>query len=199
MPIINRNEYESTEAKSGGGGIEQMEPGVYELVITAVRTEWDTKNGHTNGADKECVKLVYDVASGPFEGRYAEAYFMGWDNRPDPEKDYAHCCYLSWKNLGYLKHRMNVLAACNPGFEPLAAFEADRWDRFVGRKFWCVMDGEVSLNDRGYDRWRLDVGEWITGEQARTGDHRDPKVTDRRGASTNAQAAPSSAYGDIEL
>lgn len=199
MPRIDMQAYENAEEKTGGGGIEQMEPGVYELVVRAVRTEWDTKTGHTDGIAKECVKLVYDVASGPFEGRYSDAYFMGWDNLPDPEKDYAHSCFLSWKNLGYFKHRMNVLAACNPGFDPMAAFEADRWDQFVGRRFWAVIDGEVSLNDRGYDRWRLDVGEWITGEQARTGDHRDAKVTDKRHATTASVAATSTAYDDIPL
>ena len=40
MPKIDRTEYMGAEAKQGGGGgYTQMEPGVYELYIQAVRTE----------------------------------------------------------------------------------------------------------------------------------------------------------------
>lgn len=195
MPKIDRAEYMSTESKQGGGsGFAQMEPGVYELRIQAIRTEWDTKNGHTDGLAKQCVKLVYDVASGDFAEHYSDAYFMGWDGRPDPEMDYRHSCFLSWKNLAYFKGKMEALAAANPGFDPLAAFEADRWEMFVGKTFWAVIDGEVSLNDNGYDRWTLDVGAWITPEQARTGEHPEPKVTDNRKKPKGGGSAPS-AYG----
>ena len=190
MPYINRAEYNSAEAKQGGGGgFAQMEPGVYELYIQAIRTEWDTKSGHTDGIAKQCVKVVYDVASGDFADRYSDAYFMDWDGRPDPDKDYRHSTILSWKNYEYLKGRFEALDAANPGFNALAAFEGipdaeahdpQRWGQFVGKRFWAVIDGEVSLNDNGYDRWTLDVGAWITPEQARTGEHPEPKVTDSR-------------------
>lgn len=181
MPKIDRNEYASAEAKiGGGGGFEQMEPGVYELYIQAIRTEWDTKNGHTDGLSKQCVKVVWDVASGPFEKKFTEAYFVDWEGKPDPDKDYMHSCYLSWKNLEYLKGRFEALNAANAGFDALAAFEADQWNMFVGKRFWAVIDGTVDINDNGYDRWKLEVGAWITPEQARSGEHPEPKTTDNR-------------------
>lgn len=196
MPKIDRNEYMNTEAKTGGGGgFAQMEPGVYELCIQAVRTEWDTLNGHTDGIAKQCVKIVYDVASGEFEKRYSDAYFVDWDGKPDPEKDYAHSCYLSWKNVGYLKGRLQALDAANPGFDSLAAFEADRWDMFVGKRFWAVLDGEVDLNDNGYDRWKLDVAAWVTPEQVRSGDFPEPKVTDNRSKPKGGGSIAPKTYG----
>ena len=194
MPKIDQAEYSKTEAKQGGGGFAQMEPGVYELSIQAVRTEWDTKNGHTDGIAKQCVKIVYDVASGDFAQHFSDAYFLEWDGSPNPELDYRHSTMLSWKNLAYLKGKLEALDADNPGFNALAAFEADRWDMFIGKRFWAVIDGTVSLNDNGYDRWVLDVGAWITPQQAASGDHPEPKVTDERSKRKGGSAAPS-AYG----
>lgn len=193
MPKIDRNEYASAEAKiGGGGGFEQMEPGVYELYIQAVRTEWDTKQGHTDGLKKQCVRVVWDVASGQFEKKYTEAYFVDWEGKPDPEKDYMHSCYLSWKNMDYFKGRIQALNAANPGFDALAAFEADQWQMFLGKRFWAVIGGTVDINDNGYDRWKLDVEAWITPEQAKSGDHPEPTVKDERGKPKNGAPA---AYG----
>lgn len=188
MPKVNRADYNNAEAKQGGsGGFEQMEPGVYELYIQAVRTEWDTKNGHSKADDKQCVKIVWDVASGDFEHKYCESYFVDWEGKPDPEKDFMHSLFLSWKNLDYLKGKFEALNADN-SFDALTAFEAipdegmtpEHWHQFVGKKFWAVIDGTVTLNDNGYDKWILDVGAWITPEQARTGEHPEPKITDNR-------------------
>ena len=198
MPKIDRNEYASAEAKiGGGGGFEQMEPGVYELYIQAIRTEWDTKNGHTDGLSKQCVKVVWDVASGPFEKKFTEAYFVDWEGKPDPDKDYMHSCYLSWKNLEYLKGRFEALNAANAGFDALAAFEADQWNMFVGKRFWAVIDGTVDINDNGYDRWKLEVGAWITPEQARSGEHPEPNVKDERGKKKGGAPASYGAMLDV--
>ena len=203
MPIIDRAEYNRAEPKSRGGGFEQMEPGVYELYIQAIRTEWDTKNGHTDGLKKKCVKVVYDVASGQFERKFSDAYFMDWDGGPNPEKDFAHSDIMSWKNLDFLKGKFRALDAANPEFDSYAAFYAipddaynpAQWGAFVGKRFWAVIDGEVDLNDNGYDRWRLDIGEWITPEQARSGEHSEPKVTDNRGKARGGGAAAPALQG----
>ena len=198
MPKIDRNAYASTEPKmGGGGGFEQMEPGVYELYIQAIRFEWDTKNGHTDGLSKQCVKIIWDVASGPFEKKFTDAYFVDWEGKPDPDKDFMHSTIFSWKKMEFFKHKMNVLDVCNDGFDPLAAFEADKWELFVGKKFFAVIDGEVSLNDNGYDRWKLDVGSWLTPEQIRNGEAPEPKIVDNR--MKGAKSTVSSAYGDIDL
>lgn len=191
MPKIDREAYEAA-TETTGGGIAQMTPGAYVLKIVAIRTEGTDSYGRkwTSG-EKQYVKLVYDVAEGDFEGRYSEPYFIGWDGKPDPDKDYAHCDYLSWKNLGFLKHKLNAITASNPGFDALAAFEADKWDMFVGKVFGAVIDGEVDTNDRGYDRWRLSIGEFASVQDARSGNVREPKVKDNRGAAP----APASTTG----
>lgn len=190
MPKIDRNEYMSTDGRQAGGrGFAQMEPGVYELYIQAIRTEWDTKNGHTDGIAKQCVRIIWDVASGEFERKFTDSYFVEWDGKPSPEKDFMHSTFLSWKNLAFLKGKLEALNACNPGFDALAAFEADRWDMFVGKRFWAVVDGEVTLNDNGYDRWNLDVNAWLTPQQAASGDHPKPSITDNRGKSKGGAAS----------
>lgn len=180
MPRIDRGEYAQTEAKMGGASFDQMEPGLYELYIQAIRLEWDTKEGHTDGLSNKCIRIVWDVASGPFERRFTEAYFVDWDGKPLEDKDFMHSLFLSWKKLEYFKHNMNVLAACNDGFDPLAAFEADRWDMFIGKRFFAVVNGEVDLNDNGYDRWKLSVGAWLTPEMVRSGEFPDAKIVDNR-------------------
>lgn len=190
MPVIDRAEYEKAEIKQGGGGFAQMEPGVYELYIQAIRTQWTKKDGTvTDGIANKCVRVVWDVASGPFEKKYTEAYFVDWEGRPSEDKDFMHSDMLSWKNIEYFKGKMEALNAANSAFDALAAFtgipdeearDPRRWGMFVGKRFWAVVDGEVSLNDNGYDKWRLEIGAWITPEQARTGEHPEPKVTDNR-------------------
>lgn len=202
MGLLDMNAYNSAEAKQGGGsGFEQMEPGIYELYIQAVRTEWDTKQGHTDGIAKQCVRLVWDVAQGQFEKKYTEAYFVDWNGQPDPEKDYMHSCFLSWKNMEYFKGKAEAINANNPGFDLAAAVDAERWDMLIGKKFWAVIDGTVTLNNKGYDKWVLDIGAWITPTQVKTGEHPEPKITDNRmksggKASTATVADP---YGDIPL
>lgn len=182
MPKINRAEYNSAESKQGGSsGFAQMEPGVYELYIQAVRTKWTKSDGSvTDGMSKDCVRIVWDVASGDFAHHYTDAFFTDWDGKPDESKDFMHSCFLSWKNLGYLKGRIEALNAANPGFDALAALEADRWDLFINKRFFAVLDGTVDLNDNGYDRWKLEVGAWITPQQAHSGDHPKPQITDNR-------------------
>lgn len=197
MPKINRDEFMSTDAKvGGGGGFEQMLPGIYELKIAAIRTEWDTKQGHTNGMDKQCVKIVWDVASGDFADKYSEAYFVDWDGKPLADKDFMHSCFMSWKNMAYFKHNIEVLNACNPNFDALAAFEADRWDMFIGRKFYAVVNGEVKLNAKGYDQWSYDIGAWLTPAQVASGEY-EATTTDKRTASSSVP--PTSVYNDIVL
>ena len=202
MPVINRAEYNHAEAKQGGSGFAQMEPGVYELRIQAIRTRWTKKDGSvTDGIANKCVRIVWDVASGPFEGKYTEAYFVDWEGKPDPDKDFMHSDMLSWKNMDYFKGKMVSLTESNTAFDALAAFEGipdeeardpQRWGMFVGKRFWAVIGGTVSLNDNGYDRWTLDVQAWITPEQARTGEHPEPKVEDKR--KKGAKAAPAIAH-----
>lgn len=192
MPKIDNDAFEAAQ-ESSGGGISQMMPGAYILRIQAVRTEGTTRSGHWTSDQKQYVQLVYDVAEGEFAGKYSDEYFTDAMGRVDADKDYMHVHYLSWKNMGYLKKQLRVLSESNPGFDARAAFEADKWEMFVGKLFGAVLDGEVDTNDRGYDRWRLSVGDIVTVQDVRSGNCRDPKVEDKR---TPAAPAPST-YDDV--
>ena len=192
MPkIIDNPEYQNAEEASGGGNFSQMLPGLYKLRIMAIRTEGTDFNGKKVDyvADKQYVKLVYDVAEGEFAGKYSDEYWAGED------KDYGHCDYLSLKNFGFLKHMLSVISACNPGFDAEVVFDADNWAQFIGREFWAVLDGEVDTNDKGYDRWKLSVGDYVKPEDAEAGKHREPKITDNRTAAP--EMSTNEVYDDI--
>ena len=193
MPRIDMDEYNAA-SESSGGGFAQMLPGAYVVRIQAVRTEGDTKSGgHWTSDEKKYVKLVYDIAEGEFAGKYSDDYFTDLKGNPLEERDYAHCHYLSWKNMGYLKRQLNAITASNRGFDALAAFRADKWDMFVGKLFGVVLDGEVDTNDRGYDRWRFSVGDVVSADDARTGNCREPRIEDKR---AQVQAS-TSLYDDV--
>lgn len=200
MPKIDMNEYNNAK-ESQGGGFAQPEPGVYKLRIMAVRTEWEEydfqaggKVGKTSDEDRS-VQFVYDIDDGEFEGEYSRDFFMD-GTEPAPNKDWMHQTKYGWWNLGRLKLQNNVLATWNPGFDPMAAFQADRWDMFVGKKFAAVVNGTVSTNDNGFDNWRLRCGDWITPEQLASGDHKEPKVTDKRRKPTAQANDDPFGYGD---
>ena len=191
MPKIDMNAYESaTETSGSGGSRPTFTAGAYVLRIQAVRTAWETRNGLQRAEDRKCVRIVFDVAEGDC------AYMMSDDDfYAGEDNDFKHSCWLSWKNMGFLKRIMRVLAESNPGFDPMAAFQADRWDLFVGKLFGAVVDGEVDTNDRGYDRWRnLSVGEWCTVADIRSGNHREPRIQDNRTAQAPASYGASDPY-----
>ena len=96
------------------------------------------------------------------------------------DKDWLHRDYLSWKNVGFLKKKLRAFTESNPGFDALAAFQADKWEMFEGKLFGVVLDGEVSTNDYGNDRWTLKVGDVVDAETVRSGKAREPKITDNR-------------------
>lgn len=186
MGLIDRKAYEAATESSGEGGIRQLVPGAYVCTVQAVRTEGDTRSGHWDYRDKQYVKVVYDIAEGEFAGKYSEDYFVGFDGKPLEEKDFAHSFFLSWKNYGFLKRRVRAFDESNPGFDALAAIDGEKFDLLVGKKFGVVLDGTVDLNDRGYDRWRFDVGEVVPVSDVRSGSCREPKVTDNRKAAATS-------------
>ena len=178
MPKIDRAAYEAAK-ETNGGGIEQVLPGAYVVRIQAVRTEGDTRKEHWTCDKKQYVLLVYDIDEGKFAGKYSEDYFMGFDG-PLEDRDYMHCHCLSWKNIGDLKKQLRCITESNPGFDALAAFEADKWGMFVGKRFGVVLDGEVDTNDKGYDRWKLKVGDVVTIKDVHDGTTREPRIEDNR-------------------
>ena len=63
---------------------------------------------------------------------------------------------------------------------------------FIGKKIGVLLDGEVSTNDNGYDRWRFSASA-LRVKDVKTGNYRAPKITDNR---TNVDSTPTT-YDDI--
>ena len=122
MPKINHEEYNATEALGGGGEYKRMPAGGYVCTIQAVRTEITDYGRKVSLPDeRQYVKLIYDIADGEFAGKFSDDYWAG------EERDWGHQFFLSWKNLGALKNAIQCLDESNPGFDAMAAFEADNW------------------------------------------------------------------------
>ena len=190
MPNIDMNEYNAAEETSGGGR-GQMVPGAYIATVQAIRTEGKTLSGSWTSDEKQYVIVVFDIADGPFAGEFSRDWYMK-GGRIDPDKDYLHRDYLSWKNLGFLKRKLRAFSESNPGFDAEAAFFADKWEMFIGKRFGVVLDGEVSTSESGYDRWRFSVGEVASVQAVRDGKVREPRITDNR-----VQVATADAYDDV--
>ena len=210
MPVIDSAAYADAEATQGGG-FRQVTPGAYVLRVVDVLTEWEeydsdfggkmahhTRTGPADAGGEDRVKLVYDIAEGELAGEYSRDYYMD-GGRPAANKAWMHWCDYQWSNLGKLKNFNEVLAACNPGFDPMAALTADRWEMFQGRTFGAVLNGTVKTNDNGYDDWTCRCSaQIITAQQVRDGDFRPPRVTDRRTkpAGVERPAAAADPYGE---
>lgn len=149
MPKINMQDYESATANTGE--YQRMGAGGYVLTIQAVRTSGKDGSGrvidYVNARDYAL--LIYDVAEGEFAGRFSDDYWAGED------KDYGHRLYLSWKNMGAFKNFIQCLDESNPGFDALAAFEADNWALFIGKKIGAVFGEEEYRANDGSIKTRL--------------------------------------------
>lgn len=157
MPKLG-NDYESA-AESTATDFKAMEPGVYMCRIQAVRTEWTDSSGKKwrsgdggePASEKSYVKLIIDVDEGEHAGRFSDEYWAGED------KDYGHTLYMSWSPnaLGMLKHTFSSLDEANPGFDAKAAFEADQWMMFVGKRLLVEWNGQEYESNTGDTRLRV--------------------------------------------
>ena len=212
MPAFNN--YNNVQGNFSEG-FKQMEPGAYVVRVQAVRTEW-TERDYQSGLDRDCstandaaVMLVFDIADGEFAGEYSKEYFCNADGTPKPEQDWRHQFKLYWGDLNNQKdaertrYMLDCFTASNPGFDALAAFEADKWPLFVGKLFGVVLNGTVRTNERGYDQWNLRTStKPYTVDDIRNGNHAEPRITDKRTQvaaqpSTTAAAAEPSVYADV--
>lgn len=143
MPKLDKTEWEAA-SESGAGEIKRMTPGIYDCIITGVQTEWETASGIQKSEDRQCVRLLLDVADGEFAGEFSSEFYK--------DKPYMHCLYMSWspRALGMLKHTFHGLDEANPGFDAMAAFEADQWTMFIGKKCRVAWNGTERTNDKGY-------------------------------------------------
>ena len=208
MPVIDSAAYAEAEATQGGG-FQQVTPGAYVLKVVEVLTEWEeydrdfggmmrhhTRMDQKDMGGEERVKLVYDIAEGDLAGEYSREFYMDGD-RPAANKCWMHWCDYQWSHLGKLKNFNEVLAACNPGFDPMAALTADRWEMFRGRRFGAVLNGTVKTNDNGYDDWTCRCSaQIITVQDVHDGNYKEPRITDNRNKSGGGQAASPAADDD---
>ena len=184
MPKIDMEAYESASS----GSFKQLTPGAYVVAIMQVLDEfeemdWDVRERVTRTAEKDqAVMFVFDIAEGEFCGEFSRDYYME-DGKPAPNKTWMHQFKYSWapESMRDFKRFNEVLEDSNPGFNVLAALEADKWDMFVGKKFGIVLNGTVSTNDNGYDKWTLRPG-WrvFTVDAVRDGKTPAPRITDKR-------------------
>lgn len=213
MPAFNN--YNNVQGNFSEG-FKQLEPGAYVVRVQAVRTEW-TERDYQSGLDRDCstrndaaVMLVFDIADGEFAGEYSKEYFCNADGTPKPEQDWRHQFKLYWGDLNNTKdaertrYMLDCFTASNPGFDALAAFEADKWPLFVGKLFGVVLNGTVRTNERGYDQWNLRTStKPYTVDDIRNGNNAEPRITDKRTqvaaqpSTTAATAAAPSYYDDI--
>lgn len=173
-------------------GFQQLEPGAYVAIVQAVRHEWEERDFQT-GLNRACstrndaaVLLIFDIAEGQFAGEFSRDYFMN-GGYLDASKDFMHQWRFTWGDLNNQKdaertrYVLDTFTACNPGFDALAAFNADNFGLFVGKKFVVLLNGTVKTNDRGYDQWTLRTSTKIyTLQDLKDGTIPEPRITDKR-------------------
>lgn len=110
---------------SGDGSYDRLEPGAYVGVITAM----------TDEESKQYVRMLFDIAEGPRKGYFSDDFYK--------DKPWAHNMIFSYKDsaLPMLKGRMETINKCNPGFDSMAAFDANL-SLFVGKRVGLVMREE---------------------------------------------------------
>lgn len=166
---------------SGTGDYERLEAGSYVGFIVSME----------DNASGEYVNMLVDIFEGPRKGYFSDAFYA---NKP-----WAHRIVLSYKDkaLGMLKGRLETIAACNPGFDPFAAWDAGRLDMFAGRK--------VGLVFRSEEYWDKNAEEFKVGsprpdriiklEAVPTTPAPEPKMLDDAG---KVAALVRAGYGQVE-
>jgi len=183
MPKINDAEYEAATA-STGDDYQRMGAGGYVCTITAVRTTMESYGRTIDLVDeKEYVKLIFDITEGDLAGKFSDDYWAGED------KDWGHQFYLSWRNMGALKNCIECLDKSNPGFDARAAFEADKWELFVGKKMGLVFGEEEYRANDGTVKTRLGFGRMKSVQDIRDGKFKVPPLKRLDGSDAPAPAS----------
>ena len=173
MPKLGET-FDKAAESSASNSSTTFDPGVYMCRVQAVRTEWeDAKGTRWTSAEKEYVKLILDIDEGPQQGRFSDDYWAGED------KDWGHTLYMSWKEtaLGMLKHTFASINEANNGFDAQAAFEADKWQMFIGRRIRVYWDAQEYEANNGEVRIRVRPSRAVTES-----DRIKPKVKRLNGA-----------------
>lgn len=186
MPRIDRAAYDAAEATTNEE-YKRMPAGGYVVRIQAVRTK-DAARGIDYIADKQYVKLIWDVDEGEFAGKFSDDYFAGED------KDYAHQLYFSWKNMGAFKSNVWCFEDSNPGFDALAAVDYDRWELFVGKRVGLVLGEEEYMGSDGTVKTRFGFPRVKSVKDIHDGKFKVPPLKKLEGAPSQA---PTDTYDDV--
>ena len=177
MPNINFDNVEEST-----GGFERIEPGAYKITFVDA----------TDEAERQYVSLVLDIAEGKQKGFYGKDSF--YDGKP-----YAHRLIMSYKPkaLGITKHRLNIIGACNPGFDALAAFNNPA--QFMGKTAYVAVGDEEYRANNGDVRTRTDWmhAKLLTPEQYAKGDYKVPDTIPLKDEGTGSTDSDSAYSADI--
>lgn len=186
MPkVFDRKEYEEAKASASDGEYRRMPAGGYVCAIQAVRTKGAGVDYIT---DKQYVKLIWDVAEGEFAGKFSEDFWAGED------KDWGHQFFLSWKNTKSAERALACLEESNPGFDAFAAFDADKWELFIGKKMGIVLGEEEYLANDGSVKTRFGFPRIKSVQDIRDGRFKVPEL---KKLEQDTAPASADAYSDV--
>lgn len=169
MPKISWGQYEAT---TDNGGFEKLPAGAYVARIMSAEYK----------PEKNYAEVVFDIAEGEHAGFYGDEW-----GKSHP---YAHHFFMSYKDsaLRMTKGRLLAISESNPGFDALAASDADRFDLFTGRLVGLNLQEEEYRGNDGDVKTRLNVCQVVPVQ-----DVRDGKVQPRSIKKLAAQASVSAA------
>ena len=190
---FDMNAYNEAEA-STGSDYQRMPAGGYVVRIQAVRVKGEDYGRVIDyPEEKQYIKLIYDIDEGDFAGKYSDEYWAG------PDKDYGHQIYLSWKNMGAFKGSIKCIEESNPGFDAMAAFTADMYDMFIGKRVGLVLGEEEYLANDGSVKTRFGFPRLKSVDDIHNGRFKVPPLKKLDGAqtSTTTEAQSGAASDDV--
>lgn len=179
---MRKVEWESVD-EQGSGDFKRLLPGGYVVKFTNVEDD----EAH------ERAYLVFDIAEGDNAGFYAaDSFYDG--------KDYAHRIMLSYKSgaLGFLKHKLSIVSASNPGFDAESAWNGGKLTVFAGKRVGLVVGDEEYTANTGEVRTRLDWfhSTMVTPDDVHAGKFEIPKTKRLNPDATESASADTSVYQD---
>ena len=172
--MVRQLNWSAIQATSDGG-FEALPAGPYVVKIVEMNDK----------EDREYVEVVFDIAEGPKAGYYSD----DWGKA----HSYTHHFFMSYKETaqGMLKGRLESIQKSNPGFDPFAAWDANRLDMFKNRLVGVNLQEEEYENRDGEVRTRLNVCQVVDAQLVRDG---KVKVRDKKkldGTTQSSAAKPS--------
>ncbi len=180
---FDMNAYNEAEA-STGGDYQRMPAGGYVARVQAVRVKGEDYGRVIDyPEEKMYVKLIYDIDEGDFAGKFSDEYWAG------EEKDYGHQIYLSWKNMNAFKSSIKCIEESNPGFDAMAAFTADKWGLFIGKRVGIVLGEEEYIGNDGSVKTRFGFPRLKSVQDIHDGKYRVPPLKKLDGSKESTPAA----------